>query len=138
MRIISSVRFVKKHYLMCLKHKFAGSDKENNASWWRCWKDSIGCACFSLWVALNLINYVVKFKLLFVGFVYITIEFITAKALELFLQDLCDRTYEITLQRGAKTMNSLHLWVYHAMYYFSMISRFSESDLTQEIRVMSL
>jgi hypothetical protein len=32
-----------------------------------------------------------------------------AKALELFLQDLCDRTYEITLQRGAKTMNSLHL-----------------------------
>lgn len=34
---------------------------------------------------------------------------IPAKALELFLQDLCDRTYEITLQRGAKTMNSLHL-----------------------------
>lgn len=32
-----------------------------------------------------------------------------AKALELFLQDLCDRTYEITLQRGAKTMNSVHL-----------------------------
>ncbi|KAK8930948.1 hypothetical protein KSP39_PZI016973 [Platanthera zijinensis] len=34
---------------------------------------------------------------------------ITAKALELFLQDLCDRTYEVTLQRGAKTLNSLHL-----------------------------
>lgn len=32
-----------------------------------------------------------------------------AKALELFLQDLCDRTYEITLQKGAKTMSSLHL-----------------------------
>jgi len=32
-----------------------------------------------------------------------------AKALELFLQDLCDRTYEITLKRGAKTLNSLHL-----------------------------
>lgn len=32
-----------------------------------------------------------------------------AKALELFLQDLCDRTYDITLQRGAKTVNSFHL-----------------------------
>jgi hypothetical protein len=32
-----------------------------------------------------------------------------AKALELFLQDLCDRTHEITLQRGAKTMSALHL-----------------------------
>ncbi|KAG8388891.1 hypothetical protein BUALT_Bualt02G0172500 [Buddleja alternifolia] len=30
-------------------------------------------------------------------------------SLELFLQDLCDRTYEITLNRGAKTVNSLHL-----------------------------
>ncbi|KAK6121495.1 hypothetical protein DH2020_044764 [Rehmannia glutinosa] len=27
----------------------------------------------------------------------------TTKALELFLQDLCDRTYDITVQRGAKT-----------------------------------
>ena len=32
-----------------------------------------------------------------------------AKALELFLQDLCDRTYNITLKKGAKTLNSLHL-----------------------------
>lgn len=32
-----------------------------------------------------------------------------AKALELFLQDLCDRTYDITQKRGAKTMNSQHL-----------------------------
>lgn len=32
-----------------------------------------------------------------------------AKALELFLQDLCDRTYEITMMKGAKTMNSSHL-----------------------------
>jgi hypothetical protein len=65
-----------------------------------------------LWVALNLIYYVVNFKIVFVGFVDIVVEFIvTAKALELFLQDLCDRTYEITLQRGAKTMNSLHLYV---------------------------
>lgn len=34
---------------------------------------------------------------------------IAAKALELFLQDLCDQTYEITLRRGAKTMNAFHL-----------------------------
>ncbi|KAE9593917.1 putative transcription factor Hap3/NF-YB family [Lupinus albus] len=39
----------------------------------------------------------------------IILELFAAKALELFLQDLCDRTYEITLQRGAKTMNALHL-----------------------------
>nr|GEZ30083.1 hypothetical protein [Tanacetum cinerariifolium]GEZ32571.1 hypothetical protein [Tanacetum cinerariifolium] len=32
-----------------------------------------------------------------------------AKVLELFLQDLCGRTYEVTLQKGAKTLNSLHL-----------------------------
>lgn len=32
-----------------------------------------------------------------------------AKALELFLQDLCDRTYNITLQRGARTVSSVHL-----------------------------
>lgn len=32
-----------------------------------------------------------------------------AKALELFLQDLCDKTYNVTLRRGAKTMNAFHL-----------------------------
>ncbi|CAG7877783.1 unnamed protein product [Brassica rapa] len=32
-----------------------------------------------------------------------------AKSLELFFQELCDRTYEITLERGAKTVSSLHL-----------------------------
>ncbi|PON74093.1 Transcription initiation factor [Parasponia andersonii] len=37
------------------------------------------------------------------------VPLLVSKALELFLQDLCDRTYEITLKRGAKTMNSLHL-----------------------------
>ncbi|PRQ55803.1 putative transcription factor Hap3/NF-YB family [Rosa chinensis] len=37
------------------------------------------------------------------------IRLLKTKALELFLQDLCDRTYEITLQRGAKTMNSVQL-----------------------------
>ncbi|KAK7281556.1 hypothetical protein RIF29_09656 [Crotalaria pallida] len=31
-----------------------------------------------------------------------------AKALELFLQDLCDRTYDITMRKGAKTMNAFH------------------------------
>ncbi|RID63886.1 hypothetical protein BRARA_E02851, partial [Brassica rapa] len=34
---------------------------------------------------------------------------IAAKSLELFFQELCDRTYEITLERGAKTVSSLHL-----------------------------
>lgn len=32
-----------------------------------------------------------------------------AKALELFLQDLCNHTYDVTLSRGAKTLNSVHL-----------------------------
>jgi hypothetical protein len=32
-----------------------------------------------------------------------------ARALELFLQDLIDRSYQITLQSGAKTLNSFHL-----------------------------
>ncbi|KAH1113918.1 hypothetical protein J1N35_007296 [Gossypium stocksii] len=36
-------------------------------------------------------------------------ELSSAKALELFVQDLCDHTYEIAVHRGAKTMNSLHL-----------------------------
>ncbi|KAL1543998.1 dr1-associated corepressor-like [Salvia divinorum] len=30
-------------------------------------------------------------------------------SLELFLQDLCNRTYEVTKERGAKTLNSMHL-----------------------------
>ncbi|KAK9048298.1 hypothetical protein SSX86_032739 [Deinandra increscens subsp. villosa] len=34
-----------------------------------------------------------------------------AKALELFLQDLSHCTYDITLRRGAKIVNSLHLLV---------------------------
>ncbi|XP_058751010.1 uncharacterized protein LOC131624027 [Vicia villosa] len=32
-----------------------------------------------------------------------------AKALEPFLQDLCHKTYDVTLRRGAKTMNAFHL-----------------------------
>ncbi|XP_028192968.1 dr1-associated corepressor-like [Glycine soja] len=43
-----------------------------------------------------------------VGKIALAVPVLVSKALELFLQDLCDRTYEITLQRGAKTMNSLH------------------------------
>ncbi|XWS08233.1 hypothetical protein CRYUN_Cryun41cG0062200 [Craigia yunnanensis] len=44
-----------------------------------------------------------------IGKIALAVPVLVSKALELFLQDLCDRTYEITLQRGAKTMNSLHL-----------------------------
>ncbi|KAJ1375710.1 hypothetical protein SESBI_50703, partial [Sesbania bispinosa] len=44
-----------------------------------------------------------------VGKIALAVPVLVSKALELFLQDLCDRTYEITLQRGAKTMNALHL-----------------------------
>ncbi|KAG6505676.1 hypothetical protein ZIOFF_038041 [Zingiber officinale] len=44
-----------------------------------------------------------------VGKIAMAVPLLVSKALELFLQDLCDRTYEITLQRGAKTLNSSHL-----------------------------
>ncbi|XP_042458833.1 dr1-associated corepressor-like [Zingiber officinale] len=44
-----------------------------------------------------------------VGKIALAVPLLVSKALELFLQDLCDRTYEITLQRGAKTLNSSHL-----------------------------
>ncbi|KAK9218173.1 hypothetical protein WN943_006810 [Citrus x changshan-huyou] len=44
-----------------------------------------------------------------VGKIALAVPVLVSKALELFFQDLCDRTYEITLQRGAKTMSSLHL-----------------------------
>uniref|UniRef100_A0A3N7FHW1 Transcription factor CBF/NF-Y/archaeal histone domain-containing protein n=1 Tax=Populus trichocarpa TaxID=3694 RepID=A0A3N7FHW1_POPTR len=44
-----------------------------------------------------------------VGKIAMAVPLLVSKALELFLQDLCDRTYEITLKRGAKTLNSLHL-----------------------------
>ncbi|PSR86734.1 Dr1-associated corepressor like [Actinidia chinensis var. chinensis] len=44
-----------------------------------------------------------------VGKIAMAVPLLVSKALELFLQDLCDRTYEITLQRGAKTVNSFHL-----------------------------
>ncbi|KAK9068135.1 hypothetical protein SSX86_012246 [Deinandra increscens subsp. villosa] len=44
-----------------------------------------------------------------VGKIAMAVPILVSKALELFLQDLCDRTYEVTLQRGAKTLNSMHL-----------------------------
>ncbi|XP_011090215.1 dr1-associated corepressor-like isoform X1 [Sesamum indicum] len=44
-----------------------------------------------------------------VGKIAMAVPLLVSKALELFLQDLCDRTYEITLNKGAKTVNSLHL-----------------------------
>lgn len=44
-----------------------------------------------------------------VGKIAMAVPVLVSKALELFLQDLCDRTYDITLQRGAKTVSSLHL-----------------------------
>uniref|UniRef100_A0A803MMR4 Transcription factor CBF/NF-Y/archaeal histone domain-containing protein n=1 Tax=Chenopodium quinoa TaxID=63459 RepID=A0A803MMR4_CHEQI len=53
-----------------------------------------------------------------VGKIAMAVPVLVSKALELFLQDLCDRTYDITLQRGAKTMSSLHLK--HCIHSFSM------------------
>ncbi|CAN4119075.1 unnamed protein product [Withania somnifera] len=44
-----------------------------------------------------------------VGKIAMAVPLLVSKALELFLQDLCDRTYDITLRKGAKTMNSFHL-----------------------------
>ncbi|XP_010499035.1 PREDICTED: dr1-associated corepressor-like [Camelina sativa] len=44
-----------------------------------------------------------------VGKIALAVPVLVSKSLELFLQDLCDRTYEITLERGAKTVSSLHL-----------------------------
>ncbi|KAG9151817.1 hypothetical protein Leryth_002093 [Lithospermum erythrorhizon] len=39
-----------------------------------------------------------------VGKIAMAVPVLVSKALELFLQDLCDRTYDITVQRGAKTV----------------------------------
>ncbi|KAL0837870.1 hypothetical protein Bca101_089760 [Brassica carinata] len=44
-----------------------------------------------------------------VGKIALAVPVLVSKSLELFLQDLCDRTYEITIERGAKTVSSLHL-----------------------------
>ncbi|KAL9451201.1 hypothetical protein AB3S75_012870 [Citrus x aurantiifolia] len=72
-----------------------------------------------------------------VGKIALAVPVLVSKALELFLQDLCDRTYEITLQRGAKTMSSLHLtklslkvsfwcvWFHYALMSWSLVSKLS-------------
>ncbi|KAH7287342.1 hypothetical protein KP509_32G050600 [Ceratopteris richardii] len=44
-----------------------------------------------------------------VGKIAMATPILISKALERFLQDLCDRTYEVTLKRGAKTISSTHL-----------------------------
>ncbi|KAG6432726.1 hypothetical protein SASPL_104311 [Salvia splendens] len=44
-----------------------------------------------------------------VGKIAMAVPLLVSKALELFLQDLCNRTYEVTVKRGAKTLNSMHL-----------------------------
>nr|GMC82264.1 dr1-associated corepressor-like [Ipomoea batatas] len=41
-----------------------------------------------------------------VGKIAMAVPVLVSKALELFLQDLCDRTYDITLSRGAKIVNA--------------------------------
>lgn len=35
---------------------------------------------------------------------------LAAKALEIFLQDLCDRAYDVTKARGAKTVSVPHMY----------------------------
>ncbi|CAL9230906.1 unnamed protein product [Arabidopsis halleri] len=44
-----------------------------------------------------------------VGKIAMAVPLLVSKALELFLQDLCNHTYDVTLRRGAKTVNSFHL-----------------------------
>lgn len=44
-----------------------------------------------------------------VGKIALAVPVLVSKALELFLQDLCDRTYNITVQKGVKTVSSSHL-----------------------------
>ncbi|WJX59234.1 hypothetical protein P8452_44584 [Trifolium repens] len=44
-----------------------------------------------------------------VGKIAMAVPLLVSKALEQFLQDLCNRTYEITLMKGAKTVNAFHL-----------------------------
>eukprot|EP00253_Pinus_taeda_P034452 PITA_34452 len=53
------------------------------------------------------------------------VPLLVSKALELFLQKLCDRTCEITLQRGAKTISAAHLK--------QCVQRFNVFDFLREI-----
>lgn len=44
-----------------------------------------------------------------VGKIAMAVPVLVSKALEMFLQDLCDKTYGITVQKGMKTVSSFHL-----------------------------
>ncbi|GER32187.1 nuclear factor Y [Striga asiatica] len=76
-----------------------------------------------------------------VGKIAMAVPVLVSKALELFLQDLCDRTYDITVQRGAKTVNSLHLkHCVHSYNVFdflkevvSKVPDYGHSDTTADI-----
>jgi hypothetical protein len=60
-----------------------------------------------------------------VGKIALAVPVLVSRALELFLQDLIDRTYEITLQSGAKTLNSFHLK--------QCVRRYSSFDFLTEV-----
>ncbi|GJN04677.1 hypothetical protein PR202_ga22242 [Eleusine coracana subsp. coracana] len=60
-----------------------------------------------------------------VGKIALAVPVLVSRALELFLQDLIDRTYEITLQSGAKTLNSFHLK--------QCVKRYSSFDFLTEV-----
>ncbi|XP_074318880.1 uncharacterized protein LOC141655713 [Silene latifolia] len=60
-----------------------------------------------------------------VGKIAMAVPLLVSKALELFLQELCDRTYEITATRGAKTLSSLHLK--------QCVQRFNNFDFLRDI-----
>eukprot|EP00475_Leptophrys_vorax_P018809 TRINITY_DN25681_c0_g1_i1.p1 TRINITY_DN25681_c0_g1~~TRINITY_DN25681_c0_g1_i1.p1 ORF type:complete len:360 (+),score=50.30 TRINITY_DN25681_c0_g1_i1:178-1257(+) len=60
-----------------------------------------------------------------VGKIALATPVLISKALEIFLQDLCDRTYEITCKRGAKTLASSHLK--------QCISSFNEYDFLKDV-----
>ncbi|KAA8519281.1 hypothetical protein F0562_013537 [Nyssa sinensis] len=80
-----------------------------------------------------------------VGKIAMAVPVLVSKALELFLQDLCDRTYDITLQRGAKTVNSLHLkhcvQSYNVFDFLrevvSKVPDYGHSDASTDDRTMS-
>lgn len=60
-----------------------------------------------------------------VGKIALPVPLLVSKALELFLQTLCNRTCEITLQRGAKTISAAHLK--------QCVQRFNVFDFLREI-----
>ncbi|XP_074581075.1 DNA polymerase epsilon subunit C-like [Curcuma longa] len=70
-----------------------------------------------------------------VGKVALAVPVLISKALELFLQELCDRTYSITLQRGVKTLNTLHLkQCVHSLSQFDFLKDAGSSDSVADDR----